>query len=77
MTLHHQQVMLDKTDAPPGYYPVPKEQVRPKGNLLSPNHNENICHECDWRAEAQDKICRCFPDKRADGISVVFKRVRT
>ena len=72
LTEHGQTVMVDRNDAPKGYYPVPKDVVHPI-NELSPNRNENICKACDWRPNCSG-INPCMSDKRADGISVVFKK---
>jgi len=64
LTLYGQTVMVDHEDAPKGYYPVPKDAV--------PQY-VNICNACDWRPDCNG-IHPCMSDKRADGISVVFKR---
>jgi hypothetical protein len=72
-TLHSQSVMIDRYEAPKGYYPVPKDAFYNRENYNCHMY-PNFCMACDWRAEAQVKVCKCMPDDRADGISVVFKR---
>jgi hypothetical protein len=71
MTLHAQQVMIDPKDAPEGFYPVPKDSVYNRENIS--HMYSNICRACDWRPVCSGSVCHCMPDKRADGISVVFK----
>jgi hypothetical protein len=71
LTVHGQTVMVNRDDAPKGFYPVPKEVVHPL-NELSLNRNENFCHFCDWRPACDGRI-KCMSYSRADGISVVFK----
>lgn len=76
----------DPSEAPLGYYAVPKEIAKPKDG-------GNICRACDWRPECQKRETdftahnhRCmgypivsFGDgreiSRRDGCSVVFKRL--
>jgi hypothetical protein len=72
MTPHHQTVMINKAEAPEGFYPIPKCMVYNRENTS--HMYPNICMACDWRAVAQNKVCHCRSDNRADGISVVFKR---
>lgn len=71
--------VLNPNDAPPGYYAVLKDVAKPKDG-------SNICRACDWRPDCSGEKYRCMqyevvtPDgrtlKRADGCSVVFKRLR-
>jgi hypothetical protein len=72
MTLHAQTVMIDKADAPEGYYPVPKDSVYNPENANCHMY-PNICMACDWRPDCSGAH-PCMSDNRADGISVVFKR---
>ena len=71
MTLRAQTVMIDKTDAPKGFYPIPKDSVYNPESLT--HMYPNICMACDWRPDCSG-VHPCMTDKRADGISVVFKR---
>lgn len=64
--------MIHTEDAPPGYHPVTKDSVRASGGL-SPNRNQNICTQCDWRKDCCGEYS-CMSYKRVDGVSVVFKR---
>jgi len=70
---------VDPAEAPPGYYAVGKDSVATK-------RLGNICRACDWRPDCNGFAHRCMPHtiissrdgselKRADGCSVVFKRI--
>lgn len=59
----------DNSEAPEGYYPVPKSSVRFSGE----RRNENICRRCDWRPYCSAAVCGCMSYNRKDNISVVFK----
>lgn len=70
---------VDPDEAPAGYYATPKVCA-----------GENICRQCDWRAQCNDESTnllayghRCMgyavvvdgkTHQRQDGCSVVFKR---
>lgn len=74
----------DPTEAPAGYYAVPKAQAKPADD-------SNICGACDWRPKCQDPStdmlthghrCMSYPIRadrdgktyqRNDRASVVFK----
>lgn len=75
--------IINPSEAPAGYYAVPK---------MAPPDGGNICRNCDWRPECQKPETdltlpghRCMgyavirPDgreiKRQDGCSVMFKRL--
>jgi hypothetical protein len=77
---------FDSTDAPPGYFAVPKADV--------PHDKGNLCRFCDWRPKCQrssdedDRLCEKYPCAgyevinrdgqtlgRPDKTSVVFKRL--
>lgn len=75
----------DPTEAPAGYYAVPKASAKPPLGV-------NICRACDWRSACQSPAtdllapghrCMSYPVvafsdgrtyQRQDGCSVVFKR---
>jgi len=69
---------LDQNDAPPGYFAVLKSEAKPADG-------SNICRACNWRQDCSGEKYRCMPYaitttdgrtlKRADGCSVVFKRL--
>lgn len=69
--------VINKNEAPPGYYAVLKSDV------ISPSLG-NICRACDWRPDCSGEKYRCMPYeietpdgrtlRRGDGCSVVFKR---
>lgn len=72
-------VIMDPSDAPPGFYAVRKRDVASDGL-------GNICRACDWRSQCSGHEYRCmsYPIisdrdgrvlQRRDGCSVVFKRV--
>ena len=73
LTLHGQMVMIDKEEAPPGFYPVPKDTIGVQRGFDWCNFNKNICTACDWRSACNGTIS-CMSYSRADGISVVFKK---
>lgn len=76
-------VACDPTEAPDGFYAVPKAYLR--------NRDQNICRQCDWRAQCNDPKTdllahghRCMSNavvsnldgktyRRSDRCSVVFK----
>lgn len=79
--------VIDPSEAPEGYFAVPKEVARP-------GDGSNICGACDWRPECQKRETdftrhnhRCMgyavvgpggiEVKRNDECSVVFKRLAT
>lgn len=72
----------DPREAPPGYYAVPKAEANPPGVTA------NLCRQCDWRPDCTAENARkhrCMSYAvimddgtevgRADGVSVVFKRL--
>lgn len=65
---------LNPKEAPPGYFAVLKSDAKPADG-------GNICRACDWRQDCSGEKYRCMPHelasgiKRADGCSVVFKRL--
>lgn len=82
------RIPFDPTNAPHGFYAVPKADV--------PHNQGNLCQFCEWRPECQrsgDKdgeLCRKYPCMgyelvthdgqvvgRPDKASVVFKRLPT
>lgn len=69
---------MDKNLAPKGYYASPKSD-------LNTEQLGNICRSCDWRPECAqlstlDEVpdsSKCMSYDRADGVGVVFKRIKT
>ena len=67
------KLVIDATEAPPGFYAVLKSAVA--------NDNANICRQCDWRMNCNGFTHRCMSYelenglKRKDSCSVVFKRL--
>jgi hypothetical protein len=78
-TLSH---LVDKKEAPEGYYPVPKDDVQPNSFSVtssSRQKQDNICNYCEWRKECcalvkDSKYVSCMSYNRKDGIGVVFKK---
>ncbi len=77
--MNDRSLAVDSAEAPPGYYAVGKDSVPTK-------RLGNICRACDWRPDCDGFAYRCMPYtvissrdgselKRADGCSVVFKRL--
>lgn len=57
----------DPTEAPAGYYAVPKAGVSPDGS--------NICRQCDWRPTCQDPATDFLaPGHRCMGYAIVAVR---
>lgn len=62
--------LIDKKEAPEGFVPVSKFEI--KGN-------ENVCNYCDWRRQCVENIdnaCQKYPcvsTRRKDGQAVIFK----
>ena len=71
------EMRLNPSDAPYGYYAVLKSDAKP-------SDGSNICRVCDWR-QFCDGYARCMPYEvvtkcgdivgRDDGKSVVFKKI--
>jgi hypothetical protein len=80
------RIPFDPTNAPPGFYAVPKAELR--------KDQGNLCRQCDWRPECQrsgdedDRLCEKYPCMgyevinrdgqticRPDKTSVVYKRL--
>ncbi|HEX9970995.1 MAG TPA: hypothetical protein VGD14_02890 [bacterium] len=66
--------IIDRTEAPPGYFAVLKAEVVTQSL-------GNICRACDWRPDCDGVTYRCMPYELANGLkrrdecSVVFKRL--
>lgn len=68
--------MVDRNEAPKGYYAVKKEDYNSATS-------QNYCKSCDWRKNCDSKVMRCHGGEvgkdsvapRKDGESVIFKKI--